>query len=287
MPPRVSSYMSSPVYVVRPTDTLAYARNLMFRMDIGRLVVVDQQERPVGIITNSDIIDAVMGINFNKTLDEIKVVEAMTKELVTIDPTKSIKTAAHLMVKHKVGGLPVTGKEGKLIGIITRTDLLRAFGDKYVEELKVADIMRADFPRARPTHSIFYVLRLLEADPIRKVVVVDEEDRPLGVIAEKDVALAYVPSFLLRARGKDRYLRMKVVDPLKDKIVSLRNYLVPVAEDLMTRDPVTVSPNEDAADAAKTMVRERIGCLPVVGEDGRLVGLVTKHDYVLLLSKGA
>ena len=287
MPPRVSTYMSSPVYVVRPTDTLAYARNLMFRMDIGRLVVVDQRERPVGIITNADIIEAVMGINFSKTLDEIKVAEAMTKDLVTVDPAKSIKTAAHLMVKHKIGGLPVVDRGGGLAGIITRTDLLRAFGDRYAEELKVADIMRTEFPRARPTHSIFYVLRLLEADPVKKVVVTDEEGRPLGVIAEKDIALAYVPSFLLRARGKDRYLRMKVVDPLKDKIVSLRNYLVPVAEDIMTRDPITVTPDEDAAEAAKTMVRERIGCLPVVGQDGRLVGIVTKYDYVLVLSKGA
>ncbi|MGC9210251.1 MAG: HPP family protein [Acidilobus sp.] len=286
MAPRVSSYMSSPVYVVTPSDTLAYARNLMFKRNVGRLVVVDSAERPVGVITSGDIVDAVLGINFNRTLDEIKVSEAMSKDLITIDPTKSLKTAAHLMVKHKVGGLPVVGKENKLVGIITRTDLVKAYGEKYQGELKVADIMRTDFPRAKPTHSIYYVLKLMEADPIKKVVVTDDEGRLLGVIAEKDLAFAYVPAFLLKVRGKDRYLRTKVVDPLKDKIVSLRSYLVPVAEDIMTRDPIVVSPTDDAAEAARTMARERIGCLPVVDKDGRLVGLVTKYDYVYLMSRG-
>ncbi|MGC9072009.1 MAG: CBS domain-containing protein [Acidilobus sp.] len=287
MAPRVSSYMSTPVYVVRPSDTLAHARNLMFKRNVGRLIVIDAAEKPIGIITNADIVDAVLGINFNRTLDEIRVSEAMSKELVTIDPTKSLKTAAHLMVKHKVGGLPVVGKENKLVGIITRTDLLRAYGDKYTGELKVADIMRTDFPKARPTHSIYYVLRLMEADPTKKVIVTDDEGRLLGVIAEKDLAFAYVPAFLLRVRGKDRYLRTKVVDPLKDRIVSLRSYLVPVAEDVMTHDPVVVSPEDDAAEAARTMARERIGCLPVVDRSGRLVGLLTKYDYVYLMSRTA
>jgi len=73
MAPRVSGYMNSPVYVITPTDTLAYARNLMFKKDVGRLVVVDQSEKPIGIITMADIVEAVTGANYAKALDEIKV----------------------------------------------------------------------------------------------------------------------------------------------------------------------------------------------------------------------
>jgi len=285
MAPRVSGYMSSPVYVITPTDTLAYARNLMFKKDVGRLVVVDRSEKPVGIITMADVVEAVTGVNYAKTLDEIKVSEAMSKDLVTISPSRSIKAAAHLMIKHKIGGLPVVGKEDKLVGIITRTDLVRAYGDKYAGELRVSDIMRSEFPKARPTHSIFYVIKLMEADPAKKVVITDDEGRLLGVIAEKDVALAYIPMQVLASRGKDRYLRRKVVDALKDKIVSLRSYLVPTAEDIMTKDPITASPNDEAADVAKTMAKERIGCIPVVDEGNKVVGIVTKYDYVALVAR--
>jgi len=285
MAPRVSGYMSSPVYVISPTDTLAHARNLMFKKDVGRLVVVDRSEKPVGIITMADVVEAVTGVNYAKTLDEIKVSEAMSKDLVTISPSRSIKAAAHLMIKHKIGGLPVVGKEDKLVGIITRTDLVRAYGDKYAGELRVSDIMRSEFPKARPTHSIFYVIKLMEADPAKKVVITDDEGRLLGVIAEKDVALAYIPMQVLSSRGKDRYLRRKVVDALKDKIVSLRSYLVPTAEDIMTKDPITASPNDEAADVAKTMAKERIGCIPVVDEGNKVVGIVTKYDYVALVAR--
>ncbi|ESQ21878.1 MAG: CBS-domain-containing membrane protein [uncultured Acidilobus sp. CIS] len=264
---------------------MAYARNLMFKKDVGRLVVVDRSEKPVGIITMADIVEAVTGVNYAKTLDEIKASEAMSKDLVTISPSRSIKAAAHLMIKHKIGGLPVVGKEDKLVGIITRTDLVRAYGDKYAGELKVSEVMRSEFPKAKPTHSIFYVIKLMEADPAKKVVITDDEGRLLGVIAEKDVALAYIPMQVLASRGKDRYLRRKVVDAIKDKVVSLRSYLVPTAEDIMTRDPIVASPNEEAAEVARTMAKERIGCVPVVDEGNKVIGVVTKYDYVSLVAR--
>jgi len=67
--------------------------------------------------------------------------------------------------------------------------------------------------------------------------------------------------------------------------VSLRSYLVPTAEDIMTKDPITASPNDEAAEVAKTMAKERIGCVPVVDEGNKVVGIVTKYDYVALVAR--
>lgn len=285
MAPRVSTYMSSPVYVVKPNDTLAHARNLMLKKDIGRLVVVNESEKPVGVITMTDIIDSLYGSNYYRPLDDIKVSEAMSKNIITIDQNKSLRTAASLMMRHKVGGLPVVDKDGKLAGIITRTDVVRAYGDRYEGKLKVLDIMRTDFPKASPTHSIYYLAKLIESSPVRKVVIVDSDGRPIGVVSKKDLAFAYMPSALFMARGKDRYIKNKVVDPLKDKIVSLRSYLVPVAEDIMSKELITAKGDEDSAAVARSMSAERIGCVPVIDDAGKLIGIVTKQDIVQLAAR--
>jgi CBS domain-containing protein len=50
----------------------------------------------------------------------------MRAEVITATPADNVEKAAHLMLKHKVGGLPVT-EEGKIVGIVTMTDVVRAF----------------------------------------------------------------------------------------------------------------------------------------------------------------
>ena len=285
MAPRVSSYMNSPVYVVKQSDTLAHARNLMLKKDIGRLVVIDESERPVGVLSLTDIIDSLYGSNYYRPLDEIKVSEVMSKEVITVDLNKSLRTVASLMIKHKVGGLPVVDKNGKLVGIITRTDIVRAYGEKYAGKVKVSEGMRTDFPSASPTHSIYYLAKLIESSPVKKVVIVDNDGKPVGVVAKKDIAFAHIPSALLTARGKDRYVKSKVVDPLKDKVVGIRNYLVPIAEDIMSRDVIVAKEDDDLATVASTMAAERIGCTPVIDSAGRAIGIVTKQDIVQLATR--
>ena len=285
MAPRVSTYMSSPVVAVRPTDTLAYARNLMLKKDIGRLVVIDEKEDLVGIVTVSDLVSAMYEVEFDRPLDQIKVKEVMSPNVITIESNKTLKAAAKLMIKNDVGGLPVLGRDGKVVGIITRSDVVRAFSERHGGEFKVKEVMRTDVATVKPTHSLFYVIKQMESDPSRKVLVVDDQGRLLGVVAERDVALLTLPRTLIEARGKDRYMRRKAVDQLRGKLVTLRNYLIPLAEDVMTPDPVTASPDDDLADVARIMASERIGCVPVVDSGGKVVGIVSKGDIVQLMSR--
>jgi CBS domain-containing protein len=53
---------------------------------------------------------------------------------------------------------------------------------------------------------------------------------------------------------------------------------------LMTKDPTTVRPDVTVGDAARILAESKFGCLPVVGTDGELVGIVTEHDFVKLMA---
>jgi acetoin utilization protein AcuB len=80
-------------------------------VDAGRLV---------GILTERDL------HKYAGFLESTRVNAAMRTALVTVTPDNTVEDAARLMLTHKIGGLPVVSS-GKLVGIITTTDLLRAF----------------------------------------------------------------------------------------------------------------------------------------------------------------
>lgn len=91
-------------------------------MDAGgfrRLPVVDGG-RLVGILTERDI------RGHAGVLERTRVNAAMRAEVITATPADTVENAARLMLKHKIGGLPVTA-EGKIAGIVTMTDVVRAF----------------------------------------------------------------------------------------------------------------------------------------------------------------
>jgi universal stress protein A len=86
-----------------------------------RTIPVLEDGRIVGIITDRDIRQK------TGSLDDIAVDAAMTREVLTVTPRTSAWDAARLLAERKIGGMPVVDERGALVGIITTTDLLRAF----------------------------------------------------------------------------------------------------------------------------------------------------------------
>lgn len=287
MAPRVASYMSSEVVIVRPWDNLAHVRRLMLRHNIGRIIVADQDNKPVGIITLTDIVDAMLNKYPSRPINTLTARDVMSMEVKTITPRKSIKHAAQIMARYKLGGLPVVSEDGTIRGIITRTDITRAFSEHYKGEYKVRDIAREAYAVASPYHAIFHIARLASLDPAGKVIVVDDDEKPIGIITKRDLAFANISYEARITRGKDRFRKVKSKDYMgRDKIVALREYFVPLAKDIMSEDIVTITGDEDAAEAARIMVVNGIGSLPVVDSEGRLKGLLTKHEIINAVATG-
>ncbi|MEM5790712.1 MAG: CBS domain-containing protein [Candidatus Aenigmatarchaeota archaeon] len=117
----VKDIMKREVVVVKPDASIREASKTMARYNIGSLIVMEN-ENPVGILTERDILNLVAR---DENLDEIKVSEVMSKDVVTIEADKKIDDAVDLMLKHKIKRLPV--KEGsKIVGIVTTSDIIVA-----------------------------------------------------------------------------------------------------------------------------------------------------------------
>lgn len=117
----VSDMISKPVRTVSESSLVLDAVKIMATHMIG-CVVVMRDEGPVGILTKGDILRR--GIAGGLDLKTAKVRELMSAPLVTIESNATIEAAAKLMAKQSIKRLPVL-KEGKLVGIITDTDIVR------------------------------------------------------------------------------------------------------------------------------------------------------------------
>ena len=116
----VKDVMSKDVKVVRPDSRVNEVVTTMNKFDIGSIVIV-QDNRPVGIITERDILRRV--VEPCLAPEALTASQVMTSPVLVISETTSVDEAAELMTKKKVKKLPVI-REQKLVGIVTLTDIV-------------------------------------------------------------------------------------------------------------------------------------------------------------------
>jgi CBS domain-containing protein len=122
--------------------------------------------------------------------------------------------------------------------------------------------MRRDFVTLSPGDKLDLADDVMKLGRIRHMPVLDGE-RLVGVVSQRDLLAASLSKALdFEARERRVFLRSVAV------------------EEAMSRDPITVSPETSAGDAARLLVRRKIGCLPVVDAGGATVGLVTETDLL-------
>jgi len=120
--PVVEIMSTSPV-TISADATVAEAASIMRDKEIGSLVVLEDS-RPTGIVTERDVVTKVAAAN--KSAKDTDVREIMTSPLVAVHPHQEVAEAAKVMAARKIRRLPVI-KEGKLVGMITENDIIRVW----------------------------------------------------------------------------------------------------------------------------------------------------------------
>jgi CBS domain-containing protein len=119
---KVEDVMRSPVITVGMLDKVDNIAKLMAKGDIASIVIVDKNGKPVGIVTDMDLVKRVVAKNLSAS--KISAKDVMTKPLVTIDSQTDVADAARKMNQLKIRRLAVVDK-GKLTGIIAAKDIVR------------------------------------------------------------------------------------------------------------------------------------------------------------------
>lgn len=120
-----------PVLTVRPAQTVKAAVALLAEQSVGALVVVDEDTRPIGIVTERHIVRSLAA---DDTALTRAVGEIMSWDLVTAAPDDELGSVLHVMGERRIRHLPVV-EAGRLIGIVSLGDVIRFQRDRYHGEV--------------------------------------------------------------------------------------------------------------------------------------------------------
>jgi CBS domain-containing protein len=272
----VSDVMTARPTTVRPDERLDVALALMTACRFRHLPVEDDGQ-VVGMVSLRDVyrvdrshLTASRGERALH-LRGIEVGLIMTQPVRTVSWDTGLLDAAADLVSYDISSLPVL-RDGRLAGIITRTDYLGVASALLDSE-------------SRPHGDPVPVSRLMQACPITTVRPDDRLDLAWSVMrAERHHHLPVVLEGKLMGVLSDLDLlgvQSSTLDPLGPSERIAERHWIHVA-DAMSPRAVTVGPDESAAEAAQVLRRRRIGCLPVV-RAGRLTGILAVTDYFYYL----
>ena len=240
------------------------------RYNISRIVIL-QNQKLVGIITEKDISKYIYSTFTEKRLSEILIKEIMTKELLTVNIDSSIDKSIKTMLDNNISSVIVTDNEGFYKGIITKTDIVEYFAYDVKNKYTIKDSMSKKVYTVFPDENIHMIILLMNTYKITRIVVI-EHNKPIGIVTSRD--LLPLSGILLEKISKS------AKNTNNQRFIASGLSSILLAEDIMTRSPLTVSINTDLSDAARIMIRNRISGLPVVNNKGLLSGIITKTDIV-------
>jgi CBS domain-containing protein len=119
------------VYTIRPEQSIRQALALLAQHNVGALVVVDETNRPVGILSERDIVRASARSEavFGRTVGEI-----MTRDVIVGTPHDDLGTVGYTMTERRIRHLPVMD-QGRLCGMVSIGDVVKAQRDRYAGEV--------------------------------------------------------------------------------------------------------------------------------------------------------
>ncbi len=263
---------TTPVITLKHVDTIHDALFLMQKNDIKR-IVISENEHAVGIITERDIGKFLENDKTSRPLDKIKLEEVMSRNLVTISSENNdvAMQSAIRMDTFQISSVIVVDNDGKLVGIVTKSDVVRNFGNRYGKTYKVKDYMAKRIVTCRKSDSLTYALDMLNRNKISRLIVTDNDGKPTGVITY------------------DNFMRNSAFFKAEQ---STRDYLLPSVTakelkigDIVGNELLTIESEQDLAAAAELMTKFKVSGIPVVDSKGSLVGIISSSDIVRAYSE--
>lgn len=232
------------------TQTLASALQTMEEKKISSVVVVDENQQPVGIFTEHDSLHVVAkSINVNEVLQNV-----MTPHPVCVDQSLYLHDAYLIMEEKGYRHLVVVDATRRFVGIVSEGDFLRHMGFEELNRFKsVADIMSTMPLILSPSTTVIETASLMEAQKADYVVLMDEQE-VVGIVTERDIAHCCV--------HHTKEVGQKSIGSLAHK-----NFEI-VKKDFLLND------------ATVLMNKSNIHQLIIVDDKEKLLGSLTRHDVL-------
>lgn len=267
---RVRDTMTHRVVSVRPEDTLSLAAQAMVWAGIRHLPVIERGAL-VGVLSERDVLrHRATSLELDPLRSRVR--QAMVTAVEVADPEEELGAAAQRMMAKRIGCLPVV-EHGAVIGMLTTTDVL---GEQVRSTMRserrrgpaARDLMTTGMISARPEERLSEAVGRMSEAGVRHLPVVDAAGKLVGILSDRDIGLGELSAV-----------------PDGDWIEQQSRLLR--VETLMTTDVLTLAPEAPLGDIIAAFAHWRLGALPVVDEEGRLLGIVSYVDVLKSLAARA
>lgn len=257
---KISEVMKSPFHIDKD-EKLSHAVELFEKHNIARLLVLEEGKL-VGIITQRDVMEKIGYFKEDVKMSTYHVSTCMTKEPFTLIPSDPVEKAVELFCSRGISGIPIVeGADGELVGIVTKMDVMGV----YTYSGKVSQWYTPNFTSISKEERVVHARMLMLKNNVRCFPVVNNELD--GVITTSDVVFGL-------------YKFMDLVDRHQSSLV--RN--LPVL-DVMNRNPETALLSRGMENVKNLMIEKNISTIIVVDDEGKVIGLVSKDQFMEALWK--
>ena len=266
-----------PITILK-NSTISDAIRMLLNTKISRLVVVDDKKH-VGIITEKDIGLFLFSDNANQGLDKIPITKIM-KPIEFVDHDITPENSAKRMIKKNISSLAIKENEDKVESIFTKSDLVRYFGDNFSGKRKVVDVMTKNYEYTHTSAPLFKVVRKMLDNKISRLIVKNQDGESVGIISFRDVFRISV-----ELGSEEDYSGFTLSDNIKRGFLSENGFGgISLARDVMTKGIITVKFNEDLAKACKTILENNVSGLVVLDGNDGIAGIISKTDVTKALA---
>ena len=286
---KAADIMRSELPAISINDTVEHARKEMLRRKTNYLLVLDENGKIVGVVSKWSMLRALglKGPIWRRRIHDRFFIEyVMDTDIPRVKPDASIEEVAAEMVRKGAEVAFVVDDKGEVIGFITKDDIVDAYAKTQIGRALVENVMTPGrIGIVHPHHSLYHVVQKMKNFYLDAVTVYDGS-RVIGVVSAnrlpfialedategwKSRRLIWVRKLVKGAARKGRYVK---VLPL-------------LAIDVTVPLKATVSPKDDVVKAIEIMKEYNVDGVPVVDEEGRVLGVICKNDILRELARTA
>ncbi len=266
---QIKNLMSEDLITIDKDQNLSDALKLLRKNNISRLPVLNtnenNQKELVGIVSERDIANKLGSSKYeNMPPTRFHISSVMVKDVIAVPETMDQKEVADVMLENGIGSLPIV-EDDTLIGIVSKADFVTLANGKAFEKILVKDIMSSDITSVSPNERLVHARRLMQDAKVGRLPVILDEEL-VGMVTSKDLMRALID---FRKKVPEKYQKSQI----KDVYV----------EDIMSENPLAISPDVSIAEVADIMMDTGYNGLPVV-DNGKVIGIITQTDILKLIS---
>ena len=271
----IISFSNKPISIVK-NSTISDAIRTLLDRKISRLVVTDN-EKHVGIITEKDIGLFLFSNSTEQCLDDVPITNIM-KPIVFVNQNIIPENAARIMIKKGISSLAI-GENEKVESIFTKSDLIRYFAENFSGKKKVLDFMTHNYEYTHTAAPLYKVVRKMLEKKISRIIIKNQNEEPVGIISFRNLF-----RISIELGSTDDYSRFNLSDNIRQGFLSEKGFgNISLAREVMTSGLITIRFDKDLKEACRIILENNISGLVVLDGNNGIAGIISKTDIIKAL----